>query len=270
MQDTVIKRLAYPFFIYEENGRKGIIYIYSNIIINAEYDQISFISQNTSSDKKIKGHFTVCRKNTCREAALNRKILTENIQGKVIRKASDNCFAAGKPQFYMNIVDSSGREITERTFENLHTFGENYFIFASYGENGGIGIVSCSGRVIMEALNGIHDIEQISSNELILIRKADKYGIVYKNKIILEPEYENIHFYRGHVLIKYQKDGESYYYIAPFKDFENNQDSLDKYPSYSAVSLKDIGDDCFSAGGRRENQAVYCTNSDSIPASREF
>ncbi len=255
-KNKITKNTTGAFFNVEENGKLGIIDIYGNIIVKPKYNSVKFTGNNYNYDD---GYFIVCDKNCGTIDTKGRQILPMKFGHDIIR-LNDKYFAAGEIQKGMKIIDKNGRQTSDKTFDLIRPLSDNYAFFRTYGENGGIGVIDFKGNIIMEPVFDVHDVEGASDNGLIKVRKFGKYGIVYKNKMILEPVYYKVYLKKGHVMVLNIENGEKYYYISSFEDFAKNEGNLEKCKKYHIFQYKKTNDDkCFKFIKDDKTEDIFCS-----------
>lgn len=257
LQDKVLSKTGVGhFFIIEDGMKKGIMDIYGNVILNPIYDSIEYKDSNYD---EMKSFFVACQieKGCGTFETSGKPVLPLKFENDIV-KLNDDYYAVGKSQEAMYIVDKTGKRTTKRTFDSIWHFNDKYAFFRIYGENPGMGIIDFKGNIIMGHDFDVHNIERMTDNGLIKVMKSGKYGIVYKNKMIVPTEYEKIFFNRGHVLIKYRKDGAAYYYVASNKEMAKENLDLTSLKSYRTKTYKKIGDNCFKVTTDDGNDVTYC------------
>lgn len=255
-----------PFFVYENQTRKGIIDIYNNIIIKPVYDYVDYDERR--GDKNGKSFFKACSESGCDIFdILGNKIFSININSHDILQLNENYYAVNIPYNddkgeKVYIFDNKGKKTAK--IDNariLSALSDKYILFAGLSPEGhhGLGVANYKGNIIMHPRKDVSNISRVSDNGLIKYSKQAKYGIIYNDKIILEPEYKKIYFFRGHVMILNHEQDEKYYYISSYEDFAKNNGDISKCKKYKHSQFKKLPDDkCFKFINDNGEEDLYC------------
>lgn len=246
---------SHHFFEYEDKGTTGIMDIYGNLMTHAQYNDImhqQMTRQNKpfKSDKTKNNHIIDKSKNN-----IFKKYGKENVH----QIAADH-YAIGQPQQGMFIVNQNGKRTTKKSYPSIYQLSEKHAIFMTFStDDPTVGVIDFNGNVIMEAPSKeISYIRAASDNGLVMFDKGDQKGIYYKSEMITPPEYEKIYFTKGHVLIRFYKGEERYYYIASFEDFAKNKGDLSKCAQYKTNTYKTLNKNCFKVNTETGEEKVYC------------
>gem|GEM_PF-6943449 len=256
LQEKVLKKLENNFFLWEENGKKGVVDINNKVIINPEYDSIEY---NDGHYINHESYFTVCKGEKCGAAAESGKMILPVKYGHIIHKISDDYFITGERRKGMNIINKQGKVMTKHPHDSLARLNDYYVWFIDFGHEGNSGVIDIKGNLAMKPIPGV-SVKSAADNGLIKIQKDGRYGIVYKNKILSEPVHDKIYLSNDTVMILDIEDGDKYYYTASFDDFIKSEGkNLKRYNIRQFV--KSGRKDCYKFINDEGGADYYCKTS---------
>lgn len=238
------------FFIIKKANKKGAKDIYGNIIIKPEYGYVEYRDD----------FFVLCD--------FNDKCGTADITGRQelpfkfkqnIRKVFDDVYSASEKPGDEYLVDKHGQKLNDKKFHSIVRINKEYATFRIYDydiEKSTYGVINKHGKIIMEAMPDLY-VEKVSRNGIIKVLKDGKQGVVYNNKLVLEPMYK-IFFFRGHVLVLSEEDGVKYYYVASYEDFAKHNGNLNKFKKYFTSQYKKLDNGCFRFLNNDGTEDMYC------------
>lgn len=242
-----------PFFTFKENGKFGVIDIYKKVVVEPKYNKVQF---KGSLDED--GYFEVCDNNGCGTMNLKGEQKLPNITGGEITRLAEGYYAVGKDQIKMDIINEQGEIQNKQSFQMIRPFNDKYALIFRFGVNNyGQGLIDFQGNIIMEPMD-VSFIAKVSPNKVIKVEKNSLYGLVYNNKLIVPIDFDKIYFYKGHILIRYYKNNETYCYVGSFKDFENKNFNLNNLKSYKKSTLVSTNENCFKFTDSNGQDVEYC------------
>ena len=282
-----------PFFIIYDNGKKGVINIYGEIIIPPKYNSIELKSFGYKLEDY---YFVTCNENnTCYisdiygeiehmvEGANSTRAIIKlekgyyikncemDIYGEIehilegvnstqaIRKLEKGYQTKNCEMDTSVIYDNNGKKVADVNGIIIAPLSDKYIFYRTFGVDGGLGVIDYKGQVIMEPKFDAHDISGVSKNGLINIMRYGKNGIVYNNKMLLEPVYHNVYLSFGHVLVLNIEDGEKYYYIASDEDFVKFNGDLSKCKKYHIRQFRSLKENrCYKFIKDDGTEDLYC------------
>ena len=249
-----------PFFIIYDNGKKGVIDIYGKIIIPPKYSSIELKSLGYKLEDF---YFVTCNENnTCYISDIYGEIehIVEGANStRAIRKLEKGYYIKNCEMDTSVIYDNNGKKVANVNGIIIAPLSDKYIFYRTYGVDGGLGVIDYKGQVIMEPKFDAHDIRGVSKNGLIKIMRYGKNGIVYNNKILLEPVYYNVYLSFGHVLVLNIEDGEEYYYIASDEDFVKFNGDLSKCKKYPIRQFRSLKENrCYKFIKDDGTEDLYC------------
>lgn len=258
LQKKKLKPLKMHFFRWEYNGKKGIMDIYGNLLSRAEYEDIMYRLEKP----KPKATNSVKRSNPL-DIKARKDIITRNdlvSKYKEVEQLSEDYYAVRDPEHGMFIVDKYGEKTSDKTFPTIYKLNDKYAAFLTYDENGEPeeGVIDFQGNIIVQDKN-ITYIPYATDDGLILFTKEGKFGLYYKNQLLVPPEYNKIYLWAGHVIILIHEDDGNYYLVSSYKDFIENNGDFSKCAKYRVRQYKKVSDKCFKFVNEEDNSEVmYC------------
>ncbi len=260
-QVKITPYLPGKYFRIEKNNKIGVIDSNGKTIVKPKYYSVmnpAVIDGSTS--------FTVCKKeNKCGTVnSKGRKELPFKFANGVW-KFSKNCYAVRLPNknYVMVLVKKSGRRIGKGEYNSIYPLGGHYLGFTKLNQKGDkIGVMDYKGNIIIPLDFDIDKVVSVSDNDLIKIKKDGKYGVFYKDRIILKPVYNRVFFFRGHILILSNEENIKYYYVSTLKDFAKNKGNLKLCKKYFLEQyMGKVNDKCFRFLNNDSSEDLYCSKS---------
>lgn len=172
--------ILHNVFIFELKGKKGLLDGKGKIILPAVYDAILF-NQGTFSllQKNLFGAFHATTKKTIKPAFESN-----------LRAIGKNSFIARKKSKWV-FLSSEGKELSKFSFDDILPLSDSIALVKL--ANGQALFDITSQKILLDSLNGAHQISQEDHDDIYIIDARSGYGLIDRlGKIVIEPTLEEL------------------------------------------------------------------------------
>ncbi|MBK9511681.1 MAG: WG repeat-containing protein [Cytophagaceae bacterium] len=179
------------FLVFLKNQKKGILGIENSVLLDANYDDIKYLSE-TFISIGINGKYGLFNIKTKKKWDLEYdKIEKMYLNDKEVFKVSKNA--------KIGLIDADNKEVVAKIYDEVRSYNSQYFQVRSGTK---WGLLDLGGKEILKPKYSL--ISSVSNNRCV-IKENSKFGVVdFLDKIIIQPTYDQIEI-TSNYNIKYKK-----------------------------------------------------------------